>query len=754
MEWLTYLLKVTACTVLFFGFYVVVLRKLTFFKINRFYLLVTLLLSFIIPALQLEIKREITVVETEAPVRIPEIKPAAQEPVQLIRPMMLEYQPEVESKIDWMVVMYFIYGGTASLLLLACLWQLLGLLKYTGSYTKNGDGLKLISKTEGFTNCSFFNYVFINHNDLSTADLSVLLKHEQVHVKQYHSIDKIILMVFKAVLWFNPIVYLYDKALEQVHEYEADEITSASFGNRTYASLLLQLAVTKTNNALIHNFLKSPIKDRIKMLFSSKSDNRKKNAYFLVLPMVLSLLWIFAVKFVYAGKQISPESTFQKAQKGFIKPGQSLLDDTINVAKDLRARYAENINMGNAMIGKQLNVKFLGFRDSKKGVLGDISYHNKVYSFDAAINLGKLSAVKIGDSLKIKINGFSVPEPYNEMRLWTNKISTSEGRVLYERPLKKTPFLYGMNGLRFIFSRIANIDQDANHIKRITLKHNSYTIILDVALENFVSNNIRVGDEISVQFIGEKLIAPDTYFSNQVVELHSRQNKYAFKAKTLYTKYQNNNITGITDSIKKVDSPVKPKIISFKKITGDVKHKVSYLENAVIDIVNCRLEAEYVELDQLNGKMIAKNAVLKANEGGSATAKIIIFNLRNGSYSAENSTGATKVSKGLGSDHQMLQRMRDSLTKTDNKVETSVSYSARDSIKMSRDKSIVTLYGKAKLDYKNFSISADEATYNRNTEKITAKNLTLRNKVTGITMLGSYGEFDINGKAEVWQDNK
>ncbi|QNR83695.1 hypothetical protein H9N25_17350 [Pedobacter riviphilus] len=206
MEWLTYLLKVTACTVLFFGFYVVVLRKLTFFKINRFYLLVTLLLSFIIPALQLEIKREITVVETEAPVRIPEIKPAAQEPVQLIRPMMLEYQPEVESKIDWMVVMYFIYGGTASLLLLACLWQLLGLLKYTGSYTKNGDGLKLISKTEGFTNCSFFNYVFINHNDLSTADLSVLLKHEQVHVKQYHSIDKIILMAFKAVLWFSPIV--------------------------------------------------------------------------------------------------------------------------------------------------------------------------------------------------------------------------------------------------------------------------------------------------------------------------------------------------------------------------------------------------------------------------------------------------------------------------------------------------------------------------------------------------------------------
>lgn len=59
MELLIYLLKVSACTALFFAFYLLVLRKLTFFKLNRFYLLGALVLSFTIPALQFKVEKEI-----------------------------------------------------------------------------------------------------------------------------------------------------------------------------------------------------------------------------------------------------------------------------------------------------------------------------------------------------------------------------------------------------------------------------------------------------------------------------------------------------------------------------------------------------------------------------------------------------------------------------------------------------------------------------------------------------------------------
>src|SRR5690349_7020052 len=57
MEWLIYLLKVSACLGLFYIFYHFCLQRLTFFSVNRIYLLNTLAISFVIPALQLQVER-------------------------------------------------------------------------------------------------------------------------------------------------------------------------------------------------------------------------------------------------------------------------------------------------------------------------------------------------------------------------------------------------------------------------------------------------------------------------------------------------------------------------------------------------------------------------------------------------------------------------------------------------------------------------------------------------------------------------
>jgi hypothetical protein len=728
MEWLTYLLKVTACTVLFFGFYLLFLRKLTFFKINRFYLLVTLLLSFLIPALQFELKREMPEVETKVSADIPEVKPINSVPVQLIQPIMVEYQPELTPKIDWLGLIPYAYGGTALLLLLICLWRLFALLKHTSDYTKNGDGLKLISKTNGFTNCSFFNYVFIDSTTLSDTDLAVLLKHEQVHARQYHSIDKILLMIFKAVLWFNPIVYLYDKALEQVHEYEADEITSSNYGSQAYANLLLKLAITKSDVSLVHNFVKSPIKARIKMLFHSKSKNMKKLSYLMALPVVMGLIWLFAVQVVYAQNK-SDES----------KPSKDFFQGTLK--------------------GKVLNIRkeAIGFYTF------DLLSDGKIYPIEATTFKEK---IKVGDELIAYISGKGanmkkmdksgkVIAELNGPIYNSTKVTTLTGSLIYERKIENHAFIYEANKARSVSSKIKSIDRDVNDkIEKIVLKDGLFTINLNLKLQNIKDDHFKVGDRVLVKFIGEKLVSKNTYTTDKMIVLYSEPKKYTIKNEALYNRFYFNDgkqkVAVVKNEAALIVKPVEPKIISFSKITGDVKNKVSYMENAIIDIVNCRLEAEYVKLDQRNGKMIAKNAVLKANEGGSATAKIIVFNLKNGSYNAEDGIGAIKVSQELDSDQQMLQRTRDSLTKADRKVKTNVSFSAQDSVKMSKDKSIVTLYGKAKLEYKNFTISADKLTYNRNSEKITAKNLTLRNKITGKTTVGYYGELDINGKINVW----
>jgi N-acetylmuramoyl-L-alanine amidase len=296
MEVMYYLLKVSACTVLFFAFYLLVLRKLTFFKINRFYLLFTLMISFIIPTLHFTVEREIVQAEV---INTPEIIPIAEVTNQAFQiPVQTENVAVLEEGFDYYSLLPYLYLSIVVGLLLVATWRLFQLVKHTRNCFERINGLKIVPKAKGFTNCSFFNYVFIDEKSLTETELNILLKHEEVHAKQFHSIDKIILMILKAVLWFNPIVYLYDKALEEAHEYEADDATSQNFGTTEYAGLLLRLAISKSEMPLVHNFVKSPIKERIKMLFNSKSKNMKKLMYLLALPIGLGLLWGFTVDVV------------------------------------------------------------------------------------------------------------------------------------------------------------------------------------------------------------------------------------------------------------------------------------------------------------------------------------------------------------------------------------------------------------------------------------------------------------------------
>ena len=334
MEWLKYLLEVSACTTLFFGFYFLVLRRLTFFRFNRFYLLGTLLMSFIIPALQFNLQRELAVKQAEVLPYHPELKFNNATSLQRSQPLRVEYN-EINAPINWFGWLPYVYGAIGLLILFSHLLKLFMLLKYTTNYVKNEAGLKLVSKKTGFTNCSFFNYVFIDHDSLSETELEVLITHEQVHARQFHAVDKLLLVMVKSLLWFNPIVYFYDWALEQVNEYEADEMTSANVGNHAYANLLLKLAITKNEMPLVLNFVKSPIKDRIKMLFNSKSKRMKKLVYLLALPVVFGLVWLLSVEVVYA-ERVVPEYKLKSGDVKVIDSAQARSNTILNQKQKIK----------------------------------------------------------------------------------------------------------------------------------------------------------------------------------------------------------------------------------------------------------------------------------------------------------------------------------------------------------------------------------------------------------------------------------
>ncbi|HMI01599.1 MAG TPA: M56 family metallopeptidase [Pedobacter sp.] len=301
MEWLIYLLKVSACLGLFYTFYHFCLQRLTFFSVNRIYLLSTLVISFIIPALQLKLERPASYssqVKKETTVYANTFTDL-QNPV-AANPGPVPKAVEDTVAINWQELLFICYWFVVIIMLAAAAFQILQLLKHTRHVNQKVGRLKVVFKSEGFTNCSFLNYVFVNQQELGEEEMTLILQHEQVHVSRYHSLDKLFMSALKAFLWFNPLIYLYDKALEQVHEYEADKETSVTAGNTPYANVLLAMAVRKNNPYLAHSFVRNPLKGRIKMLFANPSKNRRKLMYLAALPIGLALIWTFAVEVVYA----------------------------------------------------------------------------------------------------------------------------------------------------------------------------------------------------------------------------------------------------------------------------------------------------------------------------------------------------------------------------------------------------------------------------------------------------------------------
>lgn len=709
MEALTYLLKVTACTVLFFGFYLLVLRKLTFFKINRFYLLGSLLLSFVIPALQFEVKREMVVAETNLVANLPEVK-TAEEPVQLIQPVMVEYQPEIKPEIDWLSLIPYGYGAIASVLLLICLWRLLSLLKHTGHYTKNSDGLKLITKTTGFTNCSFFSYVFIDGDKLSDADLAVLLKHEQVHASQYHSADKILLMIAKALLWFNPVIYLYDKALEQVHEYEADEITSASFGNQAYASLLLQLAVTKTNSALIHNFVKSPVKDRIKMLFNQKSKNMKKLCYVLALPILLGLVYGFTVSYVDVPGTNNVENTQLhldsdgKWVKGVIVQTSKELASSFFTLKTMNETYTISSGFVDVKIeiGDELSV-FIVPTIIPPHPIGDADRFKK---FE---NTYMPKAIKNAEG--------NVIFKYEDYNTW--KKSTEYTNLLSEANRIKGKEINGIIEQVHYFG-VAKIADGV----LLKVGQKRYRVYIEPKIMRTLTLN--PGDNLGV-IVNKVDVWQDSKYPVIIVE----PKKMKVTKVTTEIKEKANQIplqfvvSNNLEDNRKVLKPVKPKIISFSKMTGNAKRKVSMMENAEIDLLNSRLTAKYVELDQLNNKMIARDAILKSIDGSAIVkAERIVFDLKKGDYESYAVEGQIWKFNKEETDRNKLNY---SLAEAANEADPKVEYVAQDSVKMSSDKAVVSLFGNAKLIYNEVILSGAKIVYNKK------KNSVMVNKATMTT---------------------
>jgi TonB family protein len=155
------------------------------------------------------------------------------------------------------------------------------------------EGSRII-RFHGFNTSGFsaMGYTFVSSR-LSAPDAEEIIRHEQTHLRQNHFIDIIFIEIVKAFQWFNPVVYLFNRSLRAIHEYQADqECISSGVPIVDYQSLLLN-QVFKSGTFNLTNSFSNPslIKKRMIMM-SKKRTSALANAKILIVVPVVGLVFL------------------------------------------------------------------------------------------------------------------------------------------------------------------------------------------------------------------------------------------------------------------------------------------------------------------------------------------------------------------------------------------------------------------------------------------------------------------------------
>lgn len=333
----TILLKIILCSGIFLGLYYLFLAKEKTLVFNRFYLLFSLLFSVAIPFLS--IKKETTEVPNS---------------VLVFQQQMPEHNiteiPAEQGGFNYSYIIGSVYSVIMLVLVLKLFLSIIKIKKLRGRKIiyKNRETVLLYQDLAPF---SFWNTIYLSEKYFRNNQIeNSIFLHEEIHIRQKHSLDVIFSEFMKAILWFNPFVYLYHKAIVNNHEFIADEEVLHKNNNvKQYQELILSEILKQQNLSLIHQFNFNNTKKRFIMMTkkNSKFSNAKK---MMMIPFFVISGYAFSEK-VYNVTTDNKASEIKFSKKATVnnsieeKPTtnvealpKSAKQDTIPIKKNIEAK--------------------------------------------------------------------------------------------------------------------------------------------------------------------------------------------------------------------------------------------------------------------------------------------------------------------------------------------------------------------------------------------------------------------------------
>ena len=277
-----YIIKCTLYTSLFQSFYLLVMRKTTFFRLNRIAFIAGTFLCLVLPFINIQM-------------------PAGQgvtTPIEVIEGV-LSSEPQTlpaavigsEPQTNWirLITNMILMGGAivSFIVTMVSYVRMSKLIRSVKPIDIDGTSVKILD--DEIPSFSWGRHIVISRKDLD--ENPAILTHEMMHVKCGHSFDLIAYTAVTVLQWFNPIVWIARTELKMLHEYEADELTiNKGIDATQYQLLLVKKAVGVKRFQLANGFNHSKLKNRITMMHKNKTNKWMRLAYILCVPALIGAM--------------------------------------------------------------------------------------------------------------------------------------------------------------------------------------------------------------------------------------------------------------------------------------------------------------------------------------------------------------------------------------------------------------------------------------------------------------------------------
>ena len=254
---------------LFYAFYLLVMRRTTFFRLNRVLLLAGSYLCLVLPMIPL---RTVSATVAATQLTMVGIAGVAEQTLQAVFP--------------WKEILLAVYAAGVLVTLVVYVISARKMVRLILSGEKSvREGCQLIILEQDSPSFSWGRNVVISQKDLQ--ENPAILAHELMHVQHRHSLDLVLFLPVQLLFWWNPLVWITREELRLVHEYEADEgVLQKGIDATQYQLLLVRKAVGEQRFSLASGFQHAKLKNRIEMMLKPTSSGWMRWSYLALIPVL------------------------------------------------------------------------------------------------------------------------------------------------------------------------------------------------------------------------------------------------------------------------------------------------------------------------------------------------------------------------------------------------------------------------------------------------------------------------------------